>query len=46
MRLLLSVMARKKRDLASAITVVSTEEYKQPVANVAMALQGLARVFR
>lgn len=34
---------QKKRDLASAITVVSTEEItKQPVANVAMALQGLA----
>lgn len=34
---------QKKKDLASAITVVSTEEIaKQPVANVATALQGLA----
>ncbi|HEX2922303.1 MAG TPA: TonB-dependent receptor [Bacteroidales bacterium] len=34
---------QKKKDLASAITVVSTEEIvKQPVANVEIALQGLA----
>ncbi len=34
---------QKKRDLASAITVVNMEEIaKQPVANVATALQGLA----
>jgi TonB-linked SusC/RagA family outer membrane protein len=34
---------QKKRDLASAVTVVNTEEMaKQPVANVATALQGLA----
>ena len=33
----------KKRDLASAITVINTAEIaKQPVANVATALQGLA----
>jgi len=34
---------QKKRDLASAVTVINTEEMsKQPVANVATALQGLA----
>lgn len=34
---------QKKKDLASAITVVNTEEIaKQPVANVEVALQGLA----
>ncbi len=34
---------QKRRDLASAITVISTEEIaKQPVANVATAIQGLA----
>jgi TonB-dependent starch-binding outer membrane protein SusC len=33
----------KKKDLASAVTVINTEEMaKQPVANVATALQGLA----
>ena len=34
---------QRKRDLASAITVINTEEMaKQPVANLATALQGLA----